>query len=344
MKAICKTRPEKGADVVDVTLRPIRPGEVLVRVHATALCKSDIDVYNWTELVARSNFPIPNIMGHEFAGEVVEAGSDVHHLRPGDHVCGETHLPCGTCHVCRIGRQHICTNRMGVLGRSADGCFTEYIILPAGSAMLLDPAMDYRHGALMEPFCTAIHSLSKAPVSGKTVGVMGCGTIGLMTVELAKILGASQVVAVSTTRAKLDFALAHGADLAIDNVNEDMRALVAGFTDGQGLDVIIDDTGNHEVFNQSLDMTVGGGTVVGVGFLEGTLVIPEFMRRVILRELKVTGIYGRHMYETWETAAAVLRSGRIDLEPYIAADLPLAEFDEALRLFPRAIGRIILHP
>ena len=203
MKALRKTEPGAGGEIVEIGKPEIGPHDLLVRVRATAMCKSDIEVIEWSPLVASANYALPFTMGHEFAGEVVAVGELVKGYRAGDKVAGETHIPCGTCHECRTDNQHICTNNMGVLGRNVDGSFAEYIRLPEISAIRLEADADLVEMSLLEPLGTALHGLQKADVSGKTVAILGVGTIGLMACELAKVLGAIKVIAMDINEARL---------------------------------------------------------------------------------------------------------------------------------------------
>ena len=147
-------------------------------MEASALCRSDVDVYEWTPLVEKANYDLPFVMGHEFAGTIVKTGEDVQGYKPGDRVAGETHIPCGYCETCRTGNQHICGNHMGVLGRTVDGCFAEYIALHQKALIRLPENLSFQEGAILEPFATAMHAVSKANPSGRSLLIAGTGTIG----------------------------------------------------------------------------------------------------------------------------------------------------------------------
>lgn len=343
MKAIRKVEPGKGALYTDVPIPEITSGdEVLVKVKAAALCKSDVDVYEWTPLVRDLKLPLPITMGHEFMGEVVEIGRDVKGIAVGDHVVGETHVPCGYCYTCRTGNQHICTNNMGVLGRSFDGCFAEYIKIPVKSAIKMDPGIPFEHGAVMEPLGTALHALSKAEIGGKSIAILGCGAIGLMSIELARILGASKIFALSTTKDKLEKAAELGADVVINGKEEDLVEVVMQHTHGQGVDVAIEYTGNQKVINQMINIMKTAGTCVFVGMIDYPLTFENFMLKAVYKELILTGIFGRRMYETWETLNNLLEAGKINVSNYIGPKVPLERFEEAVALSASTVGRVIL--
>jgi threonine 3-dehydrogenase len=344
MKAICKTKPGAGADLIDVPEPQIGPHDLLVRVKATALCKSDVDVYEWTPLVASANYKLPFIMGHEFSGEVVKAGELVKGFSPGDRVAGETHIPCGTCRECRTGKAHICTNNMGVLGRNVNGSFADYIRLPEVSAIKLSPNLDLVQGCLYEPLGTAIHALQKAEPMGKHIAIIGPGTIGLMMVEAAKGMGASRVflVGANSDAERLKYSAQLGADVAINGQEKDFLPEIKKIS--SRVDAVIDCTGNTGVINKAIDLLSIGGTLVSVGMIESEMTIPNYMYRVVYRELKLTGIFGRHLYTTWDILDALLESGRVKLEHYVGGVMPLKDFEKGLNDFTKIIGRAILLP
>ena len=295
MKALRKLKPGYGAELVDIPIPSIEADEVLIKVKATALCKSDIDVYNWTPLVASANYRLPLTMGHEFLGEIVEVGNAVRTLKVGEHVVGETHVPCLRCKSCWNNNMHICDN-MGVLGRSYQGSFAEYIKMPAVSAINVSKDLPPKYGAVMEPLATAVHALMKGQVWGKPVVVLGCGVIGLMSVQLAKLLGATRVYAVSTSLNKLEKAVALGADKAINSRTEDWVQIILDETHGYGVGTAIETTGNEGIINRTMDVLQKAGTCVFVGMIEGGLNIEKYMDRVVERGQVFNGVLSRRNY------------------------------------------------
>ncbi len=344
MNALVKTVPGAGAQYLQVDIPMIKDDEVLVKVKASALCKSDVDVYEWTPVVQNLKLPLPKIMGHEFLGEVVETGGKVKGINVGDHIAGETHIPCGQCNCCKTGNPHICNNGMGVLGRSTDGAFAEYIKLPALCAIKIDNSIPVEHGAIMEPLATALHALSKAGVSGKSVAILGCGTIGLMAVELARFLGATWIFAVSTSQFKLDKALKLGADFCINNKTEDMVQIIMEKTHGLGVDVAVELTGNEGVINNVVKIMKPAGKIVFVGMIDYPLTFNNYMLGVVYKELVLTGIFGRRIFDTWEMLNAILETKRLNLEEYIGERLPLKDYEKAIKLSHSTAGRVILIP
>ncbi len=344
MKAIRKTKREAGAEILEIAAPEIGEHDLLVKVKAAAMCKSDVDVFEWTPLVEAANYDLPFTLGHEFAGEVVKAGKLVKNIKPGDHVAGETHIPCGYCKECRTGNMHICSNNMGVFGRNVNGAFAEYIMLPEISAIKLAPEMDMKEAALLEPLGTALHALQKANCQGKSILIMGTGTIGLMACELAKALGATKVLSLDINKKRLDFSVKCGADVTINGMEEDLVEVVKEKTGGHGVQCVVDFTGNQRVINQGIDALCIAGQMVHVGMVEKDLTIPSFMYRVVYRELKITGIFGRHMFNTWELLVDMLEAGKVGLDKYIGAEMSMWEYQRALDEFNNIIGRAILIP
>lgn len=344
MKALRKTKPGEGAEIVNIPVPAIGEHDLLIRVRAAAMCKSDVEVFEWSPLVASANYRLPFTLGHEFSGEVEAVGRLVKNFKPGDRVAGETHIPCGYCYECRTGNQHICSNNMGVLGRNVDGCFAEYIRLPEISAIKLPDDADFREMALLEPMGTALHALRKADPSGKIVAILGVGTIGLMACELAKALGAIKVIAMDVNDSRLDYSLKVGADIALNGMRDDLVKTAKELTNGVGVDCVIDFTGNGRVINQAVDALATAGTLVHVGMVAGELTISNYMYRVVYRELKITGIFGRHMFRTWELLMRLIGSGKVNLSAYIGMEVPIEDYRKALDEFNNINGRAILIP
>ena len=342
MKAIRKMNPGPGAEIVDIPIPECGPLDLIVKVKAAAMCKSDVEVFEWTPLVAAANYDLPFTLGHEFSGEVTQVGSLVKNFEPGDRVAGETHIPCTTCYECRTDNQHICTNNMGVIGRNVNGCFAQYIRLPAISAIKLKKDADFVECSLLEPLGTAFHALQKAQVSGANIAILGTGTIGLMACELAKLLGAARVFAMDIKPARCEYALKMGADVAINGMEQDFAAEIAKHTNH--LDAVIDLTGNGAVINKAIDALSTGGRLIHVGMVQNELTIHRYMHKVVYRELIITGLFGRHMFKSWEPMLNLLDTGRVNLKAYVGATMPMSDYQRALDIFDDINGRAILIP
>ncbi|MCL2000984.1 MAG: alcohol dehydrogenase catalytic domain-containing protein [Planctomycetes bacterium] len=342
MKAWRKTKPGFGAELAAIERPKAGDGEILVKVRAAAICKSDLDVIEWTELVQRGKFPLPVTLGHEFSGEVVEVGPQVKAIKVGDRISADTHNPCGVCHTCRTGNQHICRNGMGVLGRSMNGCFAEYIKLPEIMAVKLPDNVDFVSGALMEPLATALHSLTKAEAWGDSIAVVGVGAIGQMAVDLAKQLGAAKIFAVGRSEAKLALSKSFGADVLIDSRHENFAEVVKRNTRGLGVAGVLEMTGDHDLINQSVEALRVAGRMVQVGMVEGSLAFDNFMYGVAYKELYLTGIFGRRMFETWEMLLPVIEARKIDLTRHVGKLTGFENLLDVLGDFSKTNGRMIM--
>lgn len=341
MKAIVKTRPEPGAEFKDMPMPKLQSDEMLIKVGATGICGSDKDIYEWGK--SKHHLPLPVIMGHEFFGEVAELGSAVQGFKPGDLIAADCHLPCGDCYECRTGYAHLCMKR-GILGHEKDGCFAEYIALPAAAAIKMPAGTKPEHGALMEPMGVVYHAAMHAPVSGKTVLITGLGTLGYIMSHAAKLLGATRVIVCSTNDEKLDKCLVEGADYRINSLKENVAAMTMKHTRGNGADIIFECSGHVPLLNMGLDAAAYGADLVMIGVPNEDLVIPQYFNRVGKKEIKIRGTFGRSFYNTWELMKDLLDTGKLDPSRYVGKVIGLEDFEEAFELAKTSMGRIIMKP
>jgi threonine 3-dehydrogenase len=341
MKAIVKMKPGIGAEYVDLPMPKIEDDELLVKVLATGICGSDRDIYEWKP--AKQGIPLPMTMGHELFGEVVEVGSAVRGFAAGDRISSDSHMPCGNCYLCRTGKQHLCMKR-GVLGHQKNGCFAEYLALPAVAAVKMAGDTRPELGALMEPMGVVYHAASAVPLSGKKVLVMGMGALGYMMTDAAKNLGASRVIICSTSDDKIARALNESADFGVNSKTENVPEKVLEYTDGAGADVVFEMTGINTLYNMAIDAMAYGGTMVGVGTPSEDIVIPKYFERINKKELTITATFGREMYQTWELMFDLLGTGRLQPEKYVGDILPMAEFKTGFESAKGCLGRVMLIP
>ncbi|MGI6037681.1 MAG: zinc-binding dehydrogenase [Limnochordia bacterium] len=342
MRALMKNKPEAGAQVVEIPVPQPGPNELLVKIEKAAICGSDGHVYRWRANVHSLVSLLPFTMGHEFCGQVVDKGANVTGFEIGDLVCGETHVPCLVCSHCQTGQAHICP-QMGLIGRSVDGCFAEYMVLPTSAAWKLAPGISPEFGALMEPLGVAVHAIDEGCVSGKTVIVMGCGSIGLMAIRVAKLLGAVQVIGISRTPSKLDLAAQLGADLTINSAQEDPLERIRDFTGGEMADVLIEMSGDPQAFTQGLSMLRAGGQVVAVGNPPEPFAI-DVLGQVILREITISGIFGRKIFHTWLLAQKLVQTGQMDMNVFLSETFPLEDHAAAFELAAQVPQRVLFDP
>ena len=339
MKALIKDKPERGATLKDLPVPKIGENDLLVRVHAVAICGTDIHIYQWNRY-ASSRVKLPLLFGHEYAGEVVDVGKNVANFKNGDRVAAETHVPCGHCYQCTTGLQHVCKD-MKILGVHMDGAFAEYAVLPAVCAWKLDPAISYEIGATMEPFGIGVHAISKTDPTGKKVIVFGCGPIGIYAQMVAKFSGAEYLIGVDISEERLDMAKRMGADIVLNAGQVDVAQTVDRHTKGSGLDIVVELTGNRSVVDDAAGTLRRGGDLVLVGLYDGPVEL-DLVNNVIYKEANVYGVTGRIMWDTWWTAQSILLSGKIDISPVITHYFDLQDYDKAFQTAESAkTGKVV---
>jgi len=341
MRALAKTRAEPGLEIIDAPVPTPGPGEVQLQIEAASVCGTDRHIYLWDRWAAE-NIQTPVILGHELAGRVVAAGSGVTRVREGDLVGVESHLYCGVCAQCRAGSPHLCRD-LRVIGAHVNGGFAEYVVIPEANAVEsngLDPAVV----ALQEPMGNAVHAAFVEPIAGRTVAVTGCGPIGLCAVGIAKAAGATWVVATDTEPYRLQLATQMGADVVLDGRSPDTVAKVLEATGGDGVDVVLEMSGSAAALDQGLRFVTRGGRISLLGIF-GEPVAVDLSNLVIEKGVRVHGIFGRRIYDTWERTQDLLRSGALDVAPILTHRLDLADWQQGFDLLgSRHAGKVVLTP
>ena len=342
MLAVVKTRPERGVDITRVDIPHCRPHEVLVRLRATSVCGTDLHIYNWDQW-AQTRLVLPRILGHEAAGEVVAVGADVQGIAVGDLVSAETHIPCGQCYQCRTGKPEVCRH-LKILGVDTDGAFAEYVALPEVDVWKNDPTIPLEFTAIQEPLGNAIDTVLVEDVAGKTVLVTGCGPIGLLAIGIARASGATCIFATEVSPLRRQLAERMGATWVLNPLEVDIVEAVRDETNGDGVDVLLEMSGNAVALKQGLHALTQGGRVSLLGLFERPVSL-DLNTEVILKDVRLYGITGRHIFATWYKAARFLQSGRLDPSPIITHRFPLAEFDQAMDLITHGeCGKVLLLP
>ncbi len=341
MHCIVKTAVGKGN--IAVQKRPIpKPGprDILVRVQATAVCGTDVHIDEWNDWAAK-RIPAGIIIGHEFAGDVVECGAEVKNVKVGDIVSAETHIACDTCDLCRNDYRHVCYHTK-TIGVHRDGSFAEYISFPAVNAFVCNPQLPVEISSIMEPFGVAVHGAMEFPVAGKAVAVVGCGPIGAMAVAVVKKLGAKLVLAVEPNPLRAKMALKLGADMVVNPLAEDPVAVVKGHTGGRGVDVVLDYSGSIPGIKAALNYCKPEAKIAVAGLPSKPI---DFdLAEFAYRGLTLKGIAGRLMFRTWEELAGLMESG-MDLSPIVTDVLPMRKYEQGLELMRRGeCGKVILKP
>jgi threonine 3-dehydrogenase len=331
MRALRKTAPGPGAELVDTPIPRPGEGEVLVRVHSASICGTDQHIYEWNEW-AESRVPrVPMTFGHELAGTVEEVGPEVHHVRPGAFVAAETHIACGICSTCRTGRAHICQN-LRILGVDTDGAFAEYVVIPAQNAWVVGDTVRPDVASIMEPFGNAVHATfgteGGEDLLTNPVAVIGCGPIGLFAVGIARALGAWKVIAIEPNDDRLELASKMGADVLVDPKAEDPVEVVLRETDGTGAEVVLEMSGNARAIDQGTRMLARGGRMSLLGLPDRPVTL-DLNDQVIFKEARLLGVTGREMFRTWQQTTTLLSTGRVDVTPVITERFTLDRFEEA---------------
>ncbi|MBU9722668.1 MULTISPECIES: L-threonine 3-dehydrogenase [Bacillaceae] len=342
MKAIVKDTRGPGATLKEVPVPTIGDNEVLIKVKATSICGTDVHIYTWDEW-SQSRVNPPYVFGHEFAGIVVEKGKNVYNVEVGDHVSAETHIVCGHCPQCLTGQAHICANTE-IIGVDRDGCFAEYVALPAQNMWKNDPELPFDVASVQEPFGNAVHTVLAGDVAGKSVAVIGCGPIGIMAVGVAKACGASQVIALDLNNYRLDLAKQMGASTIINSKEVDPLKVVSELTNGTGVDVVCEMSGHPIAMDQGFKMVTNGGRV-SILSLPVKRVEIDITNDIVFKGITVQGITGRKMFETWQQVSGLLSSGQVDVKPMITHHFKLEEFEKGFDLMLEGkCGKVVLHP
>ena len=324
MQALVKTRAGPGLELRDVPEPEMGIDDVRIRVRKTGICGTDLHIADWDPWAQKAIRP-PLIVGHEFVGEVLEIGSNVRDLAPGDVVSGEGHVVCGRCRHCRAGRWHLCANTVG-LGVQRDGAFAEQVVLPVTNVWHHWPGIDEEVAAIFDPFGNAVHTALAFPVLGEDVLVLGAGPIGLMAIAVARHAGARFIVASEPNATRRDLATRMGATLVIDPTRRDLKDAQRELGMVEGFDVVFEMSGNADALRGALaNMAHGAGmAILGIPTEE----IPIDVSRIVFDQLRLQGIYGREMYETWYKMSVMLKSG-LDLSPVITHRFGYRDFEAA---------------
>jgi threonine 3-dehydrogenase len=338
MWALRKLEAAPGATVTDLPLPELRAGEVTVRVRTASICGTDLHLMRWNAWAERRVHP-PLTLGHECAGEVVAVGDGVTTLRPGDRVALESHVVCHACAACRNGQGHACAG-VRILGVDRDGVFAERVNLPAENCWPLPDSVPIELASLMEPFGNAVHTALAVPLCGAAVLVTGLGFTGLCACAVAVAAGARRVVAVEPVPERRQLARQIGVE-ALDPRQDGFGERLAAALGPDGADSALEMSGSPSAIATCVAATRPGGDVAMLG-LPAEPVALNLSDGVIMRGLTLHGVTGRRLWQTWRTAAALVGSGRVDLEPFVAARLPLSEWQAAFREAGSGHGKVIL--
>ncbi|MEM7223392.1 MAG: L-threonine 3-dehydrogenase [Pseudomonadota bacterium] len=338
MKALVKAKAEEGIWMQEVPKPKIGNDEVLIKIKKTAICGTDVHIYNWDDW-SQKTVPVPLTIGHEFMGEIVALGGEVSDFKVGERVSGEGHIVCGTCRNCRAGREHYCRNTLGV-GVNRPGAFAEYLAIPAHNAYRLPPQVPDEIGAILDPFGNAAHTALSFDLIGEDVLITGAGPIGIMAGAIAKKVGARHIVITDLNAHRLTLAQEIGIPHAINPTKRDLRQVMEDLGMVEGFDVGLEMSGSPIAFNDMLRVMNHGGKVAILGIPPGGAEID--MAQVIFKGLTLKGIYGREMFETWYKMVALIQEG-LDLGPILTHRFPIDRFQEGFDTMRSGLsGKVIL--
>ena len=342
MKALRKMRAGRGLSMESAPVPAIGAADVLVRVKTASICGTDLHIYGWDRW-SQGRIKPPVTLGHEFCGVVERVGEEVTAVKVGDFVSAEMHVNCGHCHQCRLGEAHICQN-LRIIGIDQDGAFAEFVKISASNIWKLDPAIPEHYGAILDPLGNAVHTVLAGPIAGQTVLVTGCGPIGLMSIAVAKACGSSTVFATETNENRRAMAKKMGADVILNPTAEDAVARILAETNGTGVDALLEMSGNPTAIQQGFKALRAGGRASLLGIPTENVPL-DLVNDVIFKGATVQGIYGRRMYGTWVQMTALLKAGRLNLEPLFGEREPLEKFENAFaKLQGGLAGKILLYP
>lgn len=338
MKALVKSRAERGLWLEDIEEPVIGINDVLIRVRYTGICGTDVHIYQWDDW-AQKTIPVPMAIGHEFVGQIVAVGSNVNDFYPGDIVSGEGHVVCGRCRNCLAGRRHLCAHTLGI-GVNRPGAFAELISLPMANIWRHDPKINQEVAAIFDPFGNAVHTALSFPVLGEDVLITGAGPIGIMAIPVVRHAGARHVVVTDMNPFRLELAKKMGATLAVNPAETPIAEVQKQLGMLEGFDVGLEMSGNPVALRDMIASMSHGAKIAILGIPAKESLMD--WRQVIFNMLTIKGIYGREMYETWYKMSVMLESG-VDISPVITHRFAYNDFQKGFdAMISGQTGKVVL--
>ena len=338
MKTLAKTKREPGIWMSEAPKPAVGPNDVLIRIRKTAICGTDMHIFNWDEW-AQKTIPVPMHVGHEYVGMVEAMGDEVRGLKIGQRVSGEGHIVCGHCRNCRAGRRHLCRNTVGV-GVNRPGAFAEFLVIPAVNAFPIPDDIPDEIAAILDPFGNAAHTALSFDLVGEDVLITGAGPIGIMAAAICRHVGARHVVITDVNDYRLELAKKMGAHRTVNIAREKLRDIMPSLNMVEGFDVGLEMSGVPAAFRDMLDVMNHGGKVAMLGIPPGDTAID--WTQVIFKGLTIKGIYGREMFETWYKMIALIQGG-LDLRPMITHRFDVKDYLEGFRTMGSGkSGKVVL--
>ena len=343
MTAVIKEKRDKGCKLTTSEIpNQLGPKDVLIKVLATSICGTDVHIYKWDKW-SQGRVQPPNIMGHEFAGEVIKIGKDVTKVKLGDIVSSETHLVCGTCEFCKRGEYHICENTK-IIGVDTDGCFAEYIKMPEFNLIVNNRDVDPKYLSIQEPLGNAVHTMLHFDIVDKDVAVVGCGPIGLMGVNIAKAMKSKKIIAIEVNPYRIELAKKLGADVVINPKEEDVIKRVLEETNGKGVDVVTEFSGNKSAIESAFKYVKPGGKMSMLGITEDEITF-DLSNDFVFKGITMYGVVGRLLFDTWDKVSYLINHHMLDLEDIVTHTLPLEDVEKGMEIMMSGhSGKVVLIP
>ena len=338
MKAICKINAGEGLKQIKVEMPDPSTNEVLIKILKTAICGTDLHIYQWDEW-AKNTIKPPLVIGHEFVGEIAETGEGVTHYKPGDRVSGEGHITCGNCRNCRAGQRHLCNKTLGI-GIHRNGAFAEYMTLPEGNVWPVHKEIDTDIASFFDPLGNAVHCALSFKMVAEDTLITGAGPIGCMAAAICKKVGARNVVVTDINNYRLDLAKKLGADMVINIQNENISDYYKKLRITNGFDIGLEMSGKSEALQDLINHMYHGGKIALLGIIPNETTVS--WDEIIFKGLHLKGIYGREMFETWYKMTQLIRGG-LDVSPIITHKFPADDFETAFSVIESGnCGKVIL--
>ncbi|MBC8520229.1 MAG: L-threonine 3-dehydrogenase [Gammaproteobacteria bacterium] len=339
MKALVKSHARQGIWMEEVAEPEIGPNDALVRITKSAICGTDIHIYNWDEW-AQKTIPVPMTVGHEFAGVIEATGSEVRGFKPGDRVSGEGHITCGKCRQCLTGRRHLCPNTRGI-GVNREGAFAELLSIPAENLFPLSDAVSDEIASILDPLGNAVHTALSFPVVGEDVLVTGAGPIGIMGAAICLHAGARNVVLTDINPYRLGLAAEVDPDIRTVNIeDESIDDVMSSLNINNGFGVGLEMSGSPNAFSSMLKTLAHGGKMALLGIPPSNTCIDWNL--VIFKMITIKGIYGREIFDTWYQMTAMLESG-LNVQPLITHRFPIDDYQKGFDVMRSGeSGKVIL--
>ena len=338
MKALVKKFPEKGLWFEDVEEPVTGPNDVKIKIRKTAICGTDLHIYNWDEW-SQKTIQTPRVIGHEYVGEIVELGQNVTRWKIGDLVSGEGHIVCGKCRNCLAGNGHLCKDTFGV-GVNRDGAFAQYLVIPQENVRKCQSGIDEEMYAIFDPFGNAVHTALSFDMIGEDVLITGAGPIGIMAGAVCKFAGARNVVITDINDDRLELARKLGIQHTVNTAKDSLEPVMEKLLIKEGFDIGLEMSGSEIAFNTMIDNMVHGGRIALLGLLKSDARID--WSKIIFNGLTVKGIYGRQMHETWYKMSALLQGG-LDIEKIITHRMDITDYEKGFEAMNSGkCGKVIL--